>query len=109
MSVLGAVESTIEKKIRSNISVDILQIDNESESHAVPENSESHFKIVLISPVFDGLSLLARHRLMNELLRDELAGPIHALALHTYTPAEWLSKNKTSPQSVACLGGGIAN
>lgn len=87
MSVQGAVESTIEKKIRANIFVDILQIDNESDAHAVPENSETHFKIVLVSPVFDGLSLLARHRLINEFLRNELAGPVHALALHTYTPA----------------------
>lgn len=102
------VQNTIEKKIRDNISVELLQIYNESDAHAVPENSETHFKIVLVSPIFDGLSLLSRHRLIHEFLREELAGPIHALALHTYTPKQWLDKNKESPQSANCLGGGIA-
>jgi BolA protein len=47
-----------------------------------------------------------RHRLINDLLAEELAGPVHALAMHTYTPTQWAEKNQISPDSAKCLGGG---
>ena len=42
---------------------------------------------------------------MNKALADELNGQVHALAIHTYTAEEWLSKNQKFPDSPACLGG----
>lgn len=101
------VQAIIEEKLNSNIPVDFLHIKNESNRHAVPADSQTHFKVVLVSSSFSGMSLIARHRLVNDLLRDELAGPIHALALHTYTPAQWRQKGKLSPASADCLGGGV--
>jgi BolA protein len=89
------VQASIEKKIADNILVDFLKVENESNRHAVPANSETHFKVIVVSNVFAAMPLLARHRLINKLLQDDLAGPIHALALHTFTPAQWLEKNKT--------------
>lgn len=47
-----------------------------------------HFHVRLVSTVFEGKGLVARHRLVYEVLADEMKGPVHALALKTLTPAE---------------------
>ena len=100
------VQILIEAKISDNIMTNFLQVDNESHRHAVPANSETHFKVVIVSDDFHGMSLIARHRLVNGLLKEELDGPVHALSLHTYTPSEWHVKNKNAMDSAGCLGGG---
>jgi BolA family transcriptional regulator, general stress-responsive regulator len=69
-----------------------LDVINESELHAghrsSPGTGESHFRLLIVSPAFSGLSRVARHRLVNTLLAAELAGSVHALALATYAPGE---------------------
>jgi len=74
-----------------------LDVINESELHAGHRNSpgtgESHFRILVVSDAFSGKSRLERHRLVNDLLKDELAGGIHALALSTLAPGEALPKS----------------
>lgn len=100
------VQTIIEKKIRDNMHLEFLQVMNESHRHSVPANSETHFKVTLVSDEFEGMPLIARHRMINALLKDELAGPVHALALHTMTPTQWQAKNQLSPDSANCLGGG---
>ena len=72
--------------------------------HNVPEGSESHFKVVIVSDDFKDKMLIARHRIVNKTLEKELAGDIHALALHTMTMEEWFKKGG-SPDSPECLGG----
>lgn len=99
-------KSKIEKKIKNKFSVFYLEVVNESDQHAVPVNSQTHFKVTLVSDDFEGVSLIARHRLMNTLLKNELEDGVHALALHTYTKEQWETKNSTSPVSSICLGGG---
>jgi hypothetical protein len=54
---------------------------------------------------FQGEGLVNRHRAVNKILAEELAGGVHALALHTMTPDEWFNKNGRSPDSPPCLGG----
>jgi len=100
------VQDIIEKKLAKNIDCLFLEIENESFRHAVPANSETHFKITVVSAQFSGKLLIARHRLINQLLADELAGPVHALAMHTYTPEQWSEKGNISPISADCMGGG---
>lgn len=85
-----------------------LEVINESYRHAVPEGSESHFKVTIVSDAFNGKTLVARHRLVNTILTQEIIRSIHALALHTLTPAEWQSRNETAHESPPCLGGSIA-
>ena len=99
------VQSRIEKKLNDEIKLQHLEVLNESGNHNVPPGSESHFKVVLVSPDFVDLKLVARHRLVNTVLRDELAGQVHALAIHTYTEEEWRRKNGSAPMSHPCLGG----
>jgi len=81
-----------------------LEVINESHQHNVPEGSESHFKVVIVSDSFVGQRLLNRHRTINRLLADELQHAIHALALHTYTESEWHSLFEV-PTSPLCRGG----
>lgn len=69
-----------------------LDVINESHLHAghrgSPGTGESHFRVVIVSAAFTGKSRLQRHRLVNEVLADELKGKVHALALETRAPEE---------------------
>ena len=100
------VQTIIEKKLTENIDCTFLLVENESFRHAVPANSETHFKVTVVSELFSGKLLIARHRLINTLLAEQLAGPVHALAMHTYTPEQWVKKGGNSPLSADCMGGG---
>jgi BolA protein len=82
-----------------------MEVINESYMHNVPEGSESHFKVVIVSGQFNQKMLIARHRMVNNLLQEQIDGPIHALSLHTMTPDEWFEKAGQSPDSPQCLGG----
>jgi len=99
------IQATVEHKLREAFTPSYLEVLNESHRHNVPPGSESHFRVTLVSTAFDGEKLLARHRRVNDTLREELAGPVHALALHTYTPDEWAARGG-SPESPPCMGGG---
>ena len=100
-----SIAERIEQKLGLGIELDHLEVINESANHNVPSGSESHFKVVLVSEAFDGQRLLARHRKVNELLAAELREDIHALAIHTYTNAEWTERFGGAPLSPPCLGG----
>ncbi len=103
------IQETITEKLNNAFSPEHLEVVNESFMHNVPEGSESHFKVVIVCDDFADKMLIARHRLVNKVLEDELKkdrsdGGIHALALHTMTMEEWFKKGK-SPESPECLGG----
>lgn len=102
------VQTNIEDKITQALQPEFLEVANESHMHNVPPGSESHFKVTVVSREFDNKMLVARHRLLNQLLKEELAGPVHALSLHTLTPAEWQEKNGEIRKSPPCLGGSKA-
>ncbi|MEN0057414.1 MAG: BolA family protein [Bdellovibrio sp.] len=82
-----------------------MELENESFKHAVPPGSESHFKVLIVSDKFTGLSRLDRQRLVNELLQAELKTGLHALAQKTLTPQEWEAQKSLSFESPDCLGG----
>ncbi|WP_457665989.1 BolA family protein [Thiolapillus sp.] len=98
-------QQTIEKKLQAALSPAHLEVINETHMHNVPEDNESHYKVIAVSGQFEGKSLLQRHRLVNTALAEELSNGIHALALHTLTPDEWAQKNGQAPDSPPCLGG----
>jgi BolA protein len=74
------------------------------ESHMHSRGTQTHYKAVVVSERFNGLNSVKRHQLVYGTL-GELMGEFHALALHTYTPEEWL-KTGTAPASPTCAGGG---
>lgn len=99
------VQQIIETKLAERFPLEHLDVVNESGGHNVPAGSETHFKVVLVSDVFAGERLVGRHRQVNAALREELDGPVHALAIHTYTPQEWRERFGAAPMSPPCLGG----
>ena len=82
-----------------------LIIDDESHTHHVPKDGESHFKIIIVSKLFQSLSRIARHRLVQTRVAQEFQTGLHALSLHLYTPEEWTKAQKTSLTSPVCRGG----
>lgn len=100
----GPVEAAIRAKLEQALSPEVLELRNESGGHAVPRGSETHFRVAVVSSRFEGLSPLQRHRLVHEALAEELAGPVHALAIQARTPAQW-KENPHLDTSPPCLGG----
>jgi BolA protein len=49
---------------------------------------ETHFRVAITAAAFAGLGRVARHRLVNAALAEELNGPVHALALTLKAPGE---------------------
>jgi BolA protein len=96
-------QTVIEQTVQQAFSPAYLELVNESYMHSVPEGSESHFKLVLVTDQFNGLRSVARHQKVYAALGDVMQ-QIHALALHTYTPEEWQVKQSV-PASPQCLGG----
>ncbi len=97
------MQATIERKLQEELQPRHLEVINESHGHNVPPGSETHFKVVVVSDAFAGKRLVQRHQLVYGILAEQMAGGVHALALHTRTPEEWQGEAPTSPP---CLGGG---
>jgi BolA protein len=80
-----SVKEIIEKKLTREFQPTALQIVDESHLHAGhsgwKEGGETHFRVEITAPVFATMSRVARHRAINTCLADELAGPVHALAI----------------------------
>ncbi|WP_257283453.1 BolA family transcriptional regulator [Endozoicomonas sp. SESOKO1] len=101
---MGMRENIIDK-LKESLENDFIDITNESHLHNTPPGSESHFKVIIVSEAFQGKMPVKRHQMIYALLADELREQIHALALHTYTPAEWQARNQTAPATPDCRGG----
>jgi BolA protein len=102
------VQQEIEQQLQARFAPVVLEVANESHMHSVPANSETHFRVVLVSANFDGRTRVARHQQVYAALADQLQGPVHALALHTYSPDEWQRREQPAPASPQCRGGSKA-
>ncbi|KGT94903.1 transcriptional regulator BolA [Erwinia typographi] len=100
------IREEIEEKLRTAFAPVHLEVHDESYRHNVPAGAESHFKVVIVSDSFLNQRFLMRHRAIYGALADELAGGVHALALHTYTVKEWEGLQDTVPASPNCRGAG---
>lgn len=72
-----------------------MSVRNDSHKHAGHSgnpsgaaDAETHFTVEVVSAAFEGKNAVQRHRLVYQLLGDEFAAGLHALALKTKTPAE---------------------
>lgn len=87
-----SVKSHIEERLTAALTPESLRVVDESHLHAGhtghrPEG-ETHFRVYVVAAAFHGKSRVDRHRLVNEILANELAGPVHALAVHPTAPGE---------------------
>lgn len=95
----------LETRLERELAPERLEVVNESHMHNVPANAQTHFKVVAVSTAFEGVRKVRRHQQIYALVDDLLAGELHALALHTYTPEEW-AETQAAPASPNCRGGG---
>ena len=88
----GPVCARITEKLTQGLSPVALKVIDESHHHAGHGHhhaeGETHFRVEVISEKFEGKSRIDRHRLINGLLAQELAGRVHALAISAWTPGE---------------------
>jgi len=98
------VVSDITSALQAAFHPSLLRVENESHRHNVPRDSETHFKVTLVTASFEGERSVRRHQSVYAVLAEWLEGPVHALALHTYTPDEWKNIG-VAPDSPDCRGG----
>jgi BolA protein len=84
------MEERIRSKLKAAFAPDAMTVVNDSARHHghAGAGAESHFNVAIVARAFEGKSRLERHRMVNEILADELAGPLHALAITARTPDE---------------------
>jgi BolA protein len=86
------LRKAIADKLAAAFHPESLQVIDESHRHrghaGHRPGGESHFRIHIVAEVFRGKSRIARHRMINAVLAAELAGGVHALAIHAAAPGE---------------------
>jgi BolA protein len=87
-----STKDIITNKLREAFTPESLEVKDEShlhEGHAGHRpGGETHFRVYIVSPAFKGKSRIERHRMINAVLTGELAGSVHALAIHAQAPGE---------------------
>lgn len=93
-------QNRIESALTERFEPERLLVINESHLHAGHHHSDSdhhgsfdgtgetHFRIRIVAPAFAGMNRIQRHRAVNELLKDELDGGLHAMAVEASAPGE---------------------
>jgi BolA family transcriptional regulator, general stress-responsive regulator len=87
-----SVKDTITRKLQDSFTPVALTVSDDSDQHkghgGWREGGETHFSIEVVSAAFAGKSRVDRHRMVNAVLADELAGSVHALAIRARAPGE---------------------
>ncbi|MEL6819271.1 MAG: BolA family protein [Pseudomonadota bacterium] len=89
---MGPLEQSINRKLRDTFDPSTLEVINESHQHAghqggaVDGTGETHFRVRITATAFATMNRLQRHRAVNEVLADELAKGVHALAVEPSAP-----------------------
>lgn len=95
------IQKALEDKLSTGLSPLILKVINESHTHNVPEKSESHFRVLIVSDQFKGLSSIKRHQMVHNLIKEEL-NIVHAFSQNTFTSEEWIKGGGEIPASPPC-------
>jgi BolA protein len=82
----------IETRLRAEFAPQSLDVIDESSLHAghagARAGGETHYRVALVSPVFEGLNRVKRHQRVYAALAAEIAAGVHALSLETRAPGE---------------------
>jgi BolA family transcriptional regulator, general stress-responsive regulator len=86
------MQDIITTKLAAAFAPESLHVEDESHLHAGHAGhrpgGESHYRLYIVSEAFRGKTRLERHRMINAALTRELAGHVHALAIHAQAPGE---------------------
>ena len=87
-----SLQARMREKLMLALNPTRLDVINELHQHAghssSPGTGESHFRVLIVSDAFSGKSRVERHRIVNDVLRDELRDGVHALAIKALAPGE---------------------
>ena len=89
---MGQIADRIRDKLTAAFQPETLEVLDESWRHAGHAGAgdgsgETHFDVKITAAAFAGMGRVARQRAVNEALREELAGPVHALSIRAEAPA----------------------
>lgn len=93
----GPIETKIREKLIAAFAPERLELEDDSARHAghhheggmdARPGGESHFNLTIVSAAFEGQSRVTRQRAINAVLREELAGPVHALSIRALSVSE---------------------
>jgi BolA protein len=83
---------TLTKKLTEAFTPQSLNVVDESHQHAghagARPGGQTHFRVYIVSDAFKGKTRIDRHRMINQVLSDDLAAGVHALAIHATAPGE---------------------
>jgi BolA protein len=82
---------TIERMLSDALSPTELQVKDQSHLHAGHEGAKEgkgHFEVTIVSSHFDGVTRIARHRMIYEALGVFIDSDIHALRINAFSPSE---------------------
>jgi BolA protein len=87
-----SIQASITQKLTEAFRPDSLNVVDESHQHEGHSGhrpgGETHFRVYIVARAFAGKTRLERHRMVNTTLAEELAGRVHALAIHAAAPGE---------------------
>jgi BolA protein len=88
-----SIKSSITEKLDAAFSPERLEVINESHQHAGHQpgydgEGETHMRVRIVSSAFAGMSRVARHRAINDLVKAEFDAGLHALAVEAAAPGE---------------------
>ena len=79
-------------KLTEAFTPESLNVVDESHQHAghagARPGGQTHFRVYIVSAAFKGKTRIERHRMINAALAEDLAGGVHALAIHATAPGE---------------------
>ena len=83
-------EEVLRLKLEAAFAPEGFKLENTSHFHEghAHMGDESHFRVMIVARAFEGKSRVERHRMVNEVLKVELEGGLHALEIRALTPAE---------------------
>jgi BolA protein len=89
---MTSVADSIRAKLVAAFAPDAIEVVDDSERHrghaGARPGGESHFRLTIVASAFAGLSRIERQRAVYRALAEELAGPVHALAVAAHAPGE---------------------
>nr|XP_033800423.1 bolA-like protein 2 [Geotrypetes seraphini] len=84
----GLSVDVLREKLKQELEAELVEVEDTSANHCA-----TSFKVLIVSPKFEGKPLLQRHRLVNSCLAEELK-EIHAFEQKTLTPEQWAKENR---------------
>lgn len=102
MSAQEDRRACLERKLQQRLGATHVEVIDDSHLHAGHAGAASgggHFRALVVSSRFEGLSLLQAQRLVYQALAEEMGREIHALSVRTLTPERWGARAAPSPET----------